>query len=280
MTAEEIVVDAGRVVVLHRLALAVEAVDAVTQERVAGRIRVARETVRSPAGDLRRGFDDHGGAVFVLRHRANTSATAVVRVTDPGRIFVARRLSVPLWPRNVVAQADAVPPAGPYIPARSRLLRPWLLPGAGHGAPRGTTGLRARIMVQGAPARWARVEVFTVAGRIGWGHGDDRGEVVVLATLRGAFPPVGTTGFAVAVRVHVPDPLAPPPDPDALLRDPLADLVVEQVPRSAAPPAPQDLDNDRLRGLAVPAGYVTAPDQVRNLTIGVITELGDIAITP
>jgi hypothetical protein len=277
MTAETITVAAGEVDVYHRLALAVQGIDALTRDRATGgRLAVTRETARAPTGDTVRGFRDHGGSVFVLRH-APSSATALVRMADRSREYVARRLEVPLWPRAVVAQADARLP-GVFVPALSRLLRPWLLPGVAYRLPRGTTSLRCRILHRGQPVRWPRVELFTTGGRLGWGHGDERGEVVVVATERAAFPAAGTTTFQVAVRVHLRDPQVVVP----LVRpgDQLSDLVVEQVPRSAAPPAPGDLDNDLLRGLAVPTGYTTAPDQVATLTAGVAANIGDLSPLP
>jgi hypothetical protein len=278
MAAEEILVAAGRVVVPHRLALAVEAIDAVTRAHAVGRIRVLRETIREPAGASKRGFRDHGGSVFVHRH-AKGSAIATVRLVDPLREYVPRRMTVLLWPRTVVAQADQDPPTGPFVPAQSRLLRPWLLPGAAYRAPRGTTGMRCRFLVQNVPVRWARVEVFTSSGLIGWGHGDDRGEVLVVATERAAFPPANTVDFPVAIRVHIPGP--PVPAPALPHQDPVADLVAEQVVRSSVPPTQNDLDNVQLRGLAVPPEYVTLqPDLVRNLTVGVINQIGDITLTP
>jgi hypothetical protein len=103
--------------------------------------------------------------------------------------------------------------------------------------------------------------------------GDERGEVVVVATDRAAYPPMGAQDFPVAVRIHRP---ANPPPPDA--HDPLADLVVERIFRSAAPPVTTNLDNARLRGLAVPPGYLTAPDQVVTLTSGRFTPAGDLTV--
>ncbi len=269
--SDAIVVDAGPVVAVHRLALAVQAIDANTGAPVADPLRVTRETVRSPAGGP--GFVDHGAGRFVLTHARDVSTEAVVRIADPTRRFVPRRLVVRLWPLPVVIGADQRPPTATFVPARSRLVRPWLLPGSAAVLPRGTTALRARVMHAGAPVRWARVEVFTAAGRIGWGHGDERGEVVVVATDRTAYPPMGATDFATAVRVHRPN-NPPPPDPD----DPLADLVVQRIFRSVAPPVPTNLDNARLRGIAVPPGYVTAPDQVVNLTSGRVTTVGDLTV--
>jgi hypothetical protein len=259
------------VVAVHRLALAVEVVDATTGGPVAEPLRVTRETVRAPSGGP--GFLDHGGGRFVLEHRRDVTAEAVLRITDPRRRFVPRRLKVRLWPLARVVEADQRPPTASYVPGRSRLLRPWLLPGSAAALPRGTTALRCRVTHAGAPVRWARLEMFTAAGRIGWGHGDERGEVLVVAGNRAAYPPIGATSFPTAVRVHRPvNP--PPPDPD----DPLADLVVQRIFRSVAPPVPTNLDNARLRGIAVPPGYVTAPDQVVTLTSGRVATVGDLTV--
>jgi hypothetical protein len=275
MTVDSIVVDAGRVDAVHRLALAVQAIDALTRTPVQDGVRVARETVRAKRGGP--GFTDHGRSLFVLTHRPDTSADAVVRLTDPDRRFVPRRLTVRLWPLAAVTGIDQRPPTAPFVPATSRLLRPWLLPGAAAVLPRGTTGLRTRITRAGRPVRWARVELFTAAGRIGWGHADERGEVVVVASRRAAYPAAGTLTFPTALRVHRPA-IAVDPDPDDPLADPLADLVVEQILRSAAPPTTNDLDNARLRGISRPTGYVTAPDQVITLTSGRVSVPGDITI--
>lgn len=266
-----IVVDAGPVVAVHRLALAVEAIDASTGAPVVEALRVDRETVRAPAGGP--GFVGHGGGRFVLEHAPDVSVEVTVRIVHPGRRFVPRRLVVRLWPLPTVVGSDQRPPTAGFVPARSRLVRPWLLPGSAAVLPRGTTALRARVMHSGAPVRWARVEVFTAAGRIGWGHADERGEVVVAASDRAAFPPMGVQDFPTAVRVHRPaNPVQPDPD------DPLADLVVERIFRSAAPPVPTNLDNTRLRGIFRPPGYLTAPDQVVTLSSGRVTTVGDLIV--
>lgn len=271
MTADPIVVDAGPVTAVHRLALAVLAVDAFTQAATGAPVRVLLETVRQPRGGP--GFHDHGGARFVLTHRPGASTDVVVRLSDPDRRHVPRRLTVRLWPLPMVQGADQRPPAASFVPAASRLLRPWLLPGSAVTLPRGTTALRCRLVRAGAPVRWARVELFTTTGRLGWGHGDERGEVVVIATERASYPAAGTATFSAVLRVHVP--AAPPAvDPE----DPLADLVVEQLLRSTAPPGPTDLDNARLRGISAPPGYLTLADQVLTLTTGEVSTSPDITV--
>ena len=269
--SDDLVVDAGPVTAVHRLALAVQVVDATTGQPAAGRLRVSRETARAPSGGP--GLIDHGGGRFALTYARADSVDAVVRVADPTRRYVARRLVMALWPLARVVGSDQDPPTAGFVPASSRTLRPWLLPGSAAMLPRGTTALRARVVHGGRPVRWARVEVFTSAGRIGWGHGDERGEVLVVAGDRATYPPLGTAMFPVAVRIHRPG-NPPATDPG----DPLADLATERIPRPQAPPVPADLDNDRLRGVTPPPTYLTAPDQVITLTAGRITDGGDLTV--
>ena len=145
--SDAIVVDAGPVVAVHRLALAVQAIDANTGAPVAETLRVTRETVRAPAGGP--GFLDHGGGRYVLSHARDVSAEAMVRIADPGRRFVPRRLVVQLWPLPTVVGFDQRPPTATFVPARSRLVRPWMLPGHDRATGPGDAGRGARPMGQG-----------------------------------------------------------------------------------------------------------------------------------
>jgi hypothetical protein len=284
----ELVTEAGRLDVLHRLALAVEPIDARTGRLTSG-VRVGRERAATTSGlrrrepgpldPLRRQTTPTGDRL-VLRHGPAVGDRVVVRLDDTGRRFVPRRFEVPLWTLAEVEAADDAPgrPAGgPFVPAASRLLRPWLLPGSGHVVARGTTGAQFRVLLAGAGARWPRVEAFGEGGiRAGWAHGDERGEVLLV--VHGPVVASASDPFKVrlALRVHWPDP-AQQPAPDPL--DPLADLVVEPIGRSSAPPSPSDLDNDTLRGIARPPRYLTvATDVVVILPIGEVTRTADIVI--
>jgi hypothetical protein len=191
------------------------------------------------------------------------------RAAAPPRRWIPRRFDVPLWSTDELEAPDvASPPSGP-LPAESRLLRPWLLPGPGYAPPGGATGVRLRVTRAGNPVRWARVDAFGDGGlRVGWGHGDEHGDVLLLLTDTGALPPPAPSRLDVVLRVHAP---AEAVDPDPL--DPLADLPVETVGRSAVPPTAQDLDNDLLRGITPPTGYVAAPDDVVPLTVGRVVPL-------
>ena len=138
--------DVGLVQVLHRLALGVEPVDALTRLPIGAAVRVGRELPR-PVRRPRRGvgpldllarrrdlaLEHSGTGRFKLRHGPGLgSATAVVvRVFDPWRRYVPRRFEVPIWTfEEVTASEDwpstayspAKPPTGPFVAVRSRLL--------------------------------------------------------------------------------------------------------------------------------------------------------------
>jgi hypothetical protein len=286
----ELVTAAGTLDVLHRLALAVEPVDASTRHPASG-VRVRHETARdgATAGLRRRGRGaldpllrqaTPAGNRLLLRHGPALGKQVLVRLDDTARRFVPRRFTVPLWTLAEVEAVDDVPgrPAGgPFVPAASRLLRPWLLPGSGYLVARGTMGARFRVLRGGAGVRWPRVEAFGDGGvRSGWAHGDERGEVLLV--VPGPVVPTNEDKFKVTlvIRVHWPDPAQqPPPDPN----DPLADLAVEPIARSAAPPSPGNLDNDTLRGITRPPRYLTAAtDVIATLPIGEVTRIADIVI--
>ncbi|WP_158844561.1 hypothetical protein [Streptomyces sp. NRRL WC-3742] len=274
---DAITVDAGRVDVLHRLALAVRPIDARTTG-TAGGVRIGREAP-APGGPVRL-LESHGAAGWVLRYGSGTggvrSRVVVLRLDDPDRRFVPRRFRLPLWTLAELTGADGRPPTAAYVPAASRLLRPWLLPGVAYPVTGGVTGLRLRVTHRGAPVRWPRVEAFGAGGmRVGWAHGDEHGQVLLLVDGIGALAPPTPSVFDVVLRTAVPDPAAAV-DPE----DPLADLVVEDLPRSQAPPTDQDLDNPVLRGLALPPGYRSSTrDVLRSLTVGRVLPATDLPHT-
>ncbi|MER7461292.1 hypothetical protein [Streptomyces sp. NPDC097981] len=277
-----ITVEAGVVDVLHRLALAVRPLDARSRAAAGPGLRVGFENRPVPGRrqggeDLVRSLEGHGATGFVLRHETagGLPAAVTVRVDDPARRWIPRRFSVPLWTRAEVSGSDDRPPTAPHVRADARLLVPWLLPGPGYPVPQGTTGLRFRVIrpdTAGTPVRWPRVDAFGPGGvPLGWAHGDEHGQVLLLIDGVGVLPYPAPSRFAVALRTHAPDPLA---DRQA---DPLADLVAEPIVRSANPPRPQDLDNEVLRGTARPAGYRTAvADTVRTLTVGQVVHAADL----
>jgi hypothetical protein len=282
--SRQIDVTVGRVDVLHRLALAVRPRGAVNTGGMTHGVRVGLETPRARARRPRRRGDAtpldpvlrsrevglDGGAAFVLRHGDRGLTQVTLRVHDPARRWQPRRFRVPLWTAKEVEAVDANPPpaSGP-IPAESRLLRPWLLPGPAYLPPRTATGVRLRITRGSVAVRWPRVEAFGLRGhRVGWAHGDEHGQLLLLVRDIGVLPQPPPATFDVAIRIHTPHPdprRRPPVDP----LDPLADLTVEDMARSSAPPTNQDLDNDLLRGITRPSDYVTVDqDVVVTLTVG------------
>jgi hypothetical protein len=281
---------AGSAFVAHRLTLAVEVRDAVTNRLADIPVRVGRETTaRVPAGGGPQAADPSwpcqnlersGTARFKLRLGPALPAVITLRIDDPGRRYVPRRVSITLWPPADLEAADQSPPAGPYIPVDSRLLRIWLAPASPYLLARGTTAIRGRVLrgapgvlSPGNPVRWPRITAIGPGNvPVGWAHGDERGEFLLAVASAGTMPPVDGQ-FPVDIDVvGLPAAQAPAPDP----ADRCADLVVESVPRSSAPPAAGDLDNDLLRGRAVPVGYVasTAPPPHWTVQVGGLLSTG------
>lgn len=266
MTIDTVV---GPANVLHRLALGVECLDALTDQLVPTSVRVGRQTAGRrlprpldaawPCLDLERS----GPARFKLRHRGAIPPTLVVRFDDPSRRYVPRRFTVHLWPASDLDETSGQP----YVPVKSRLLRSWLWPGSAYPLPRGTTVVRGRAVHGSRSLRWARLTAIGPNGEVaGRAHADDRGEFVLVVTNPDQNPLQSTVPLDVSILA----PAAPEPiDPF----DRCADLVVEDVPRSSAPPGPGDLDNDVLRGVAAPSGYVANTHAPTHLTVPVGAEL-------
>ncbi|MFJ2235211.1 hypothetical protein [Streptomyces sp. NPDC087859] len=259
---------------LHRLALGVETLDAVTGRVTGTALRVGRERPRRPGRQRSGGrrpldpllqradapLESNGSGRHLLLHdlrRASAGPageSAVVRIDDPWRRYVPRRLTVPLW---TLAEVEAAEAAGRHIPVRSRLLRPWLWPGSAYLLPSGATGLRGVVHAADGALPWARVEARLDANGalVGRAHGDERGEFLLVATYLGVRD-LNTASPRIAVRISVfgPGSAPEPADPE---QDPLAGLSVEQVPRTPDRPPPLDaaLDTPLMRGESLPQGY-------------------------
>jgi len=277
MTLDTIDTAIGPADVLHRLLLAVECQDAVLQRRVSSAIRIGREL---PAALLPRGYDPSwpcqdltgrgpGRAVSCFDYRSPVHTDLVVRIVDPSRQFVPRRFELPPWQLAEILVAEANPPV---IPAESRLLRPWLAPGSGYRMPRGATSIRGRVArANHTGVRWARLTALGPGNQpVGWTQADDRGEFLLLIDGTGTLPPPAPSTLLVDLVVNAADPAPTPPAPGT---DQYADLVLEQLIRSANPPAPQDLDSDLLRGRTVPGGYRANTAVVPQLSVAVGAEL-------
>jgi hypothetical protein len=290
VTISDIEVAAGRVRVTRRLALAVEIVDVAGARPAGDGLRVGVETRRAvyaAAEAHRRGrptvwpairLRDHGSGRFMLTYSGAIGQTVRIRVDDPLRRWSPRRLEVTLWtPQQVEAVDQEIP--GARIRALRRVIRVGLLPGQAYPTP-GTTGATVLVTHQGVPVRWPRVEAFTTAGRVGWGHGDEHGQVSISAFHHEGIPPDEPVGFPVALRAHIADPdpqplppPRPPGEPQLPLDDRLHDLPLEVTvlaDEPANPTHPPDLDTDVALGVNVPDGYLTGPDQVEPFTVGAI----------
>jgi hypothetical protein len=135
--------------------------------------------------------------------------------------------------------------------------------------PRSTTAIRGRVARGAKAARWPRITAIGQGGQpIGWAHGDDRGEFVLVIVSTGAIHPPAPSTLAVTLIVTAPK------NPSEATDDPLADLVVETVPQPHIPPTAGDQDSPLLRGRATPLGYAVSTTPT-NLTIpvGVTTQL-------
>ena len=262
----------GPATVLHRLAVAVEARDVLSNRPADSLVTARFRRLPTPTNPtpVWQPMTRRGTARFTLRHRL-TATTPLpdlqIVVEDPSRRYVARRFTITPW-----QLADVAEPA-PYVEPFARLLRVWLLPGTAYPLPRTATVIRGRVIQNGRPKRWARVQGTTPTSDAGWAHTDERGEFVLPIIDAGAdLTRVPTDQITVSLRVigtpTIADPLPPPTDRTL-------DLVSEVVARSSNPATATELDNDVLRGIAVPAGYKenAAPVPPETIPVGAETYL-------
>lgn len=265
----------GEAVVLHRLALAIECRDALSNRPVNTSVdvryrRLATATQPTPGW---RPLARNGNARFTLRHAIPDDPSRPLRqleiaVDDPSRRYVPRRFIVTPW-----TYADVRDPA-PFVDPSARLLRLWLRPGSAYAFPRTTTVVRGRVTRDGQPVRWARVEGTTPTSVAGWAHADDRGEFVLVVTDPG-YDPIRDSPRTLLVTLEVtargdPPPPAKSPEPDP--KDRSADLLSEVIARPSNPPAAAELDNLVLRGETVPAGYVANHETAEQPTVALGAE--------
>ena len=137
-------------------------------------------------------------------------------VDEPTRRYVPRRFTITPW-----QLADVAEPA-PYVEPFARLLRVWLLPGTAYPLPRTATVIRGRVIQDGRPKRWARVQGTTPTSDAGWAHTDERGEFVLPIIDAGAdLTRVTTDQITVTLRViGTPTVADPPPPPTDRTRRP------------------------------------------------------------
>lgn len=177
------------------------------------------------------------------------------RLYDTGRRYVPRRFRLPVPTEATVVAAEQAAEATPWPPIPSRVFRPVLYPGANHGTQAGATVVRGRVLRgDGSIARWARVSAADAdhGYPVGWAHGDDRGEflLVLLSSDAGLFTPASALArltLTISVR-PAPVTIDSPAESQA---DPLWDLEVEALPSPGSPDTVSD-------GRTPPADYSAA----------------------
>jgi hypothetical protein len=219
--------------IVHRLALGVEAVDALRNSRIPHPLTITFDEV--PLGSPRPQVMRHDSAAYALLFGPRVGAEIVIRMFDSAttpwtvlgdrRRYVPRRLRIPLL---LDEEADAQP-------ISQRVRRPVLFPGAAYDVSECATGMRGRVLRDGEVVRWARVQAIhpDTGETVGIAHCDDRGEFLLVVDSNAGGIAELTNPLPLQLHVHVPTP--PVASDEIRRRDPLWDLPVEEV---AAPGDP------------------------------------------
>lgn len=260
--------------VRQRLAWGVELYDPIREVIARG------PTVRSETPTLD-GFTAHASGRFSITYGRLLPATLQFLASDVARRFVPRRLSIDLATEAVL---DAVGANDATLRLSRTGRRITLSAGAMYPIPTGSTVLRGRVERNGAPERWARIEVAVpslAAGTLARATTDDDGEfVAVLPPIGGsfAFPVPGspvTATIGIAARDVLPDRQVV--DPDEL--DPYWDLPVETLPSFGTAGTPPT--DDVADGIADSVGLrasTTGPHD-RAFRIGKVTPIPAVTFT-
>ena len=199
---------------------------------------------------------------------ANLASPTAVRLYDPARRFVPRRLAIPLPTEAEVIAQEQAHESSPWPPVVSRAFRPWLFAGAAYGTQAGATVVRGRaVHADATPARWCRVHATDAeqGTPVGWAHGDDRGEFLLVLTSSDAQlvnPPSSDLAVELSIRAR-PLPVTPN-TPAESTADPLWDLVIETLP---APGSPDPVSDGRTD----PAGLTASATATLVVTKGRVT---------
>ena len=260
---------------VSRLALGVEPRDALTGLRLPDGVDVRRELYPPPVdrwrswrpGETLTPFlprmPRHHTGRFALRYDDLVPQENDLRIVDgAGRRFVPRRLRVTIEDEESVVTAEsgaAVP-----LPQWRRAFPVWCFPGSTAPLPSGLTVLRGSIVRRDAagdlqPVRWARVRARRSDapdagwdepeddGDVGWAHGDDRGEFVLVVRSSPGAVVVPADPVRIAVRIGAaPTPVPDPNDPQLPAVDPLWDLPLETVTLGPVPEAQRSLTGRRF----------------------------------
>lgn len=277
----------------HRLALGVQWIDALTQqpvespagaawlsdlEAIGARLRPQRFEAHSQgrqairhAGAYRKLLDHTVAQGDPLAHAVRAFGARDARLAhyatghDPRR-YVPRRVAF------TPVLASGVPPAS-VVNTRTA----WLWPGAAYALPSRSTGLRGCIRREVSPGvhaavPWARV-IATRAGAgpasfatetpIGWGHGDDRGEFL-LVLGNSAVSGAAALPATLALNVWV---FLPPMLPAFDAADPLSSLPLDN--------AGTEMLSDVLKGQAMPPNYLPQAVRSLGLALGEVRTMSD-----
>jgi hypothetical protein len=193
-----------------------------------------------------------GGRFAVSYSWPGLSSPLAVRLYDTGRRYVPRRFRLPVPAEATVVAAEQAAEQSPWPPVPGRTFRPVLFPGARGGTQAGVTAVRGRVArADGSAARWARVAATDAdhGYPVGWAHGDDRGEFLLILTSSdaGLFTP-GTALAHVTLSISARPVPAAVDSPAQSQADPLWDLEVESLPAPGAPDSVSD-------GRTPPADY-------------------------
>lgn len=280
---------------VFRLALGIEPTGVVSGLRAPSSVDVRLEQFPSPVDQWRNWRPGetltpflpamprhHSGRFALLYHRRSTT-TVAMRIVDnqrsvspggnPGRFgigqgrrIVPRRVSVTIPTEAAVLGAEA-DPATPPVPIWQRSFPLACFPGASASLAPGATVIRGLVERDDgggllAPVRWARVRAANGSGdEIGWAHGDDRGEFVLVIgqSDNDIVAPPDPLPVTLTVGYLDPGPMPDPADPLLATIDPLWDLPVETVDASVDPASEPSITGRRfLPGQSVVAALSPA----------------------
>ena len=281
----------------HLLALGVQWQDALTSLPVEG--RWVSELHRIGTRAIVQRFDSHPLARHALRHGGHLAVVLARAAADkaatppPDSASDPTNLVLQAWgelrtspagygsgndPRRFVPRSLSLTPVQTHgLPSRSAAnIRTALLwPGANYPLGGSSTAVRGRIRRGPAPGTqqpvaWARVVItrpsgpphFATETQLGWAHGDDRGEFLVVLGP-GAVPGGANLPASLALRVWV---FLPPTDAFDATK-PLASLPLEVGGQAAS--------NAVLDGKQVPAAYLRQGPVDISLPMGRIFTMAD-----
>ena len=285
---------------VRRLRLGIRPVDALGgREPVRLRLHIESVPVPAPVAEAVMPSSDQGaGLPQIQPNRAGRFALAfgsplidapdsriAIRLVDPTRRFVPRRLSIPVPTLQDVLDAEDQHEADPANPIAPRACQPAVFPGAAYGEPAGATVVRGRVeWAGGRLVRWARIHARTteavdivnengdVVGSehpdLGFAHGDEFGEFVLIVTQLPrelATQRSQTVGVTVEVAARPePAPNVVPASPTRSRTDPLWHMPVEEVQALA----PMDAV---AAGKVLPGGFTSVVQQDLSCRRGRVT---------